>query len=216
MGRTKAPRAPAVEDRSVSSSLEPDAVEVALAAHLARDEHPEAATLALRSYGPALLSYLFGVLRDRALAEEAFADFSEQLWRSISGFRGECSFRSWAYRLAWHTALRTLKDPYRRRGRRLETEELSALVEAIRTATPLHLQTDAKSAVDGLRQALEPEERALLILRLDRGLSWKEIAGVLAESQGTSVPEAALRKRFERIKSKLRVLAERAGLLAPK
>ena len=51
------------------------------------------------------------------------------------------------------------------------------------------------------------------MLRVDRGLSWGEVALVLADEQGEPVEESALRKRFERLKDKLAERARQEGLL---
>jgi RNA polymerase sigma-70 factor, ECF subfamily len=192
-----------------------DPVEDAISGHLDRAELHEAATQALQAYGPAIFAYLVGILRDRDLADEAFCEFSEQLWRSIKLFRRECPFRAWAYKLAWCSAVHAMKDPYRRRGRRLESHELSQLVDSIRSATPMHVRTTVKDQFEVLRRSLEPEERALLILRVDRRLSWKEITIALATEEG-SPGEPALRKRYERIKVKLRELAAQSGIVPQK
>jgi rhodanese-related sulfurtransferase len=61
-----------------------------------------------------------------------------------------------------------------------------------------------------IRAALTPEEQTLLVLRLEREFSWREVAEVLAED-GRPPPEAELRERFERIKEKLGRMAERKG-----
>lgn len=198
--------------------VEWDATEERILAALDRGAPAEAATVALRAYGPGIFAYLVVVLRDRVMAEEAFADFGEQLWKAIGGFRRECSFRAWAYRIAWCSAVHALRDPYRRRGRRLETREVSEILAPIRTQTARWLETESKSQLEELRASLEPAERALLVLRLDRRLSWSEIARALQEDGDgeTLATDAALRKRFERIKEKLRLLAEERGLLAPK
>jgi RNA polymerase sigma-70 factor (ECF subfamily) len=176
----------------------------------------DAATSALRAYGPGIFAYLVAVLRDRQMAEETFADFGEQLWKGIAGFRRECPFRAWAYRIAWCSAVHALRDPYRRRGRRLETREVSEILEPIRTRTARWLETHSKSQLEELRASLEPEERALLILRLDRRLSWREVARALAEDGAEPATDAVLRKRFERIKERLRALAEARGLIEPR
>jgi len=63
-----------------------------------------------------------------------------------------------------------------------------------------------------LRASLEPEERTLLILRLDREMSWNEVAEVLSV-EGGPVDAAAVRKRFERVKDKLAKLAKKQGLI---
>jgi RNA polymerase sigma-70 factor (ECF subfamily) len=175
--------------------------------HLVRGELHEAATEGIRGYGPEILGYLAGVLRDEDRAYEIFAQFSEDLWAGLSAFRGECSFRTWAYTLAWNAAQRHANEAYRRRVRRLETTEISKIVEEVRSSTLPRLRDLASR----LRRGLDPAEETLLILRVDRGLSWKEVAQVLS-SPDEPVDEASLRKRFERVKEKLRRMAELQGL----
>jgi RNA polymerase sigma-70 factor (ECF subfamily) len=52
----------------------------------------------------------------------------------------------------------------------------------------------------------------LLYLRIDQEMSWKGVAQVLA-ADGRVREEQALRKRFERIKERLRRIAKQEGLL---
>jgi RNA polymerase sigma-70 factor (ECF subfamily) len=180
---------------------------------LDRGDHAGAATVLVREYGPQLLGYLCSVLRSEADAGEVFSMFSEDLWRGLPGFRRECPVRVWSYRLAWHAAARFLRDPYRGRGRRLETTELSRLVEEVRSSAFLGRDQARQATLERLREGLSPDERALLVLRVDRGLSWGEAALVLADEQEAPVEEAALRKRFERLKEKLAERARTEGLL---
>ena len=180
---------------------------------LDRGDHAGAATFVVREYGPQLLGYLCSVLRSEADAGEVFSMFSEDLWKGLPGFRRECPVRVWCYRLAWHAAARFLRDPYRGRGRRLETTELSRIVEEVRSSVFLGRDQARQATLDRLRSGLTPDERTLLVLRLDRGLSWAEVALVLAEELGKPVDEAALRKRFERLKDKLAARAREEGLL---
>src|SRR5262252_9332737 len=98
-----------------------------------------AAELGVRHYGPELYGYLTVVLRDEGLAAEAFSQLGEDLWRGLPSFRRESSFRTWAYKLALHAALRIARDPYRKRAAPLETHALSAVVEQVRTQTAAHL-----------------------------------------------------------------------------
>jgi RNA polymerase sigma-70 factor (ECF subfamily) len=171
-----------------------------------------AAEAVVRDHGPQILGYLVSVLRNDAEAADVFSQFTEDLWRGLPGFRGECPLRVWAYRLAWHAAARHLRDPYRARGRRLETTELGRIAEEVRSSLLLGKREARQRGVDRLRARLEPDEQTLLVLRLDRALSWREVATVLAED-GAPVDEAALRKRFERLKDKLARMAREEGLL---
>jgi RNA polymerase sigma-70 factor (ECF subfamily) len=191
---------------------EAKALEERIAAGLDAGDLQAAATEAVRGYGPEILGYLVAVMRDDEAAYEVFSQFSEDLWRGLSAFRRESSFRTWAYKLAWHATKRYRRDAFRRRAQPLETTQISKIAAEVRSSTIMYLKTQVKDGVAKLRESLDPQDQTLLILRVDRNLPWSEVAHVMAE-QDQKVDEAALRKRFERLKVKLRKLAEQEGLL---
>jgi len=178
---------------------------------LARGDAEAAATETIRGYGPQILGYLTRVLRSPDDAADAFSLFSEQLWKGMAGFEGRSSVRVWAYRVAWSAALRVTEEAWRRRRERLRTSMASRLAAEVLT----HAAGEPRpaDALDALRAELAPDERALLVLRLDQRLAWREVAEVLSDD-GAPVDEAALRKRFERLKEKLGRLARQRGLVA--
>ncbi len=184
-------------------------LEAKIGALLERGDLAGAATEALRGYGPQLLGWLRASLRDEDQAADVFSQFAEDMWHGLPSFRRAGEFRVWAYRLAWHAAARQMRSPYQRRGRRLRTTEISRLADSVRSSAPAE---DRSSALEQLRESLDPFERTLLILRVDKQLSWREVAEVLAESEDLVLEEAALRKRFERIKRKLIERARAGGL----
>ena len=173
-----------------------------------------AATEALRGYGPEILGFLYAALGNQADAREAFSLFSETLWRGLPGLRWQSTFRTWAYALARAALGRALRDPARR-GRMVhlsQAPEVFLQTQLGRTVTAPHLRSEVKSQVRRLRMALDPDDQTILTLRVDRGMSWREIAMVMA---GTDAPEtevarqsAALRKRFERLKLRLKSLVQ--------
>lgn len=183
-----------------------------IAAHLAAGEHEAAVTKTIEGHGPNIVGYLCAVLRDDDAALDVFGHFCEQLWKSIGAFRGESAFRTWVYTLVMRSVSHYRRDGFRRRGRPLVTSEAAKLVDELRSRTPPYQRSEVKDSIARLREALEPEEQALLFLRVDQGLSWGEVAAVLSEA-GEPVEPAALRKRFERAKARLRKLAEAEGLL---
>jgi RNA polymerase sigma-70 factor (ECF subfamily) len=187
-------------------------VEARIAERLAASDLREAAALVIRSYGPQILGYLCALLRDEEAAHDVFSQFAEDLWNGLPGFRGEASARVWAWRLAWHAAARYARDPYHRRGRRLATEEVSHLAEEVRSVPTAVWADDRGRKLEALRATLTPDEQTLLVLRLDKALPWSEIAFVLS-APGAPVEEAALRKRFERVKEKLARRAREEGLV---
>ena len=180
-----------------------------------------AATLAIEHYGPELLGFVSHLLRDPDAGAEAFAEFSEVFWRSLPSFEWRCSMRTWVYKLARRTAIQ-----HQRRERRQQhaaitrPSQLTAAIDRVRTATAAHLRTDVKDRFQALRGKLSSEDQTLLILRVDRGLNWRELAEVLLESHEDRptdkqlVTEAArLRKRYQLAKARVRELLEQEGLL---
>lgn len=189
-----------------------DNLEKVIADHLAAGDLRAAATAALTGLGPQIFGYLAARLRDDDAASEVFGQFCEALWKSIATFRGESSFKTWAYRLVERSISRFHRDGFRRRGQPLGSDEVSAIAEQVRSQTPAFQRTEVKDRFADLRASLDPDEQTLLFLRVDQDLSWNDVAAVIAE-QGEPVDVAALRKRFERAKLKLRKLAEQAGLI---
>ncbi len=170
-----------------------------------------AATLAIRRLGPEVLGYLERIVDDRDDARDVFETFAEDLWRWLPSWRGEGSLRTAAYRIAWHAAARFRREAWRRRHERLRTTMASRVAASI-TSPESRLAAAEPSPLDRLRMSLDPAEQTLLVLRVDRELSWSEVAEVLS-ADGEPLDAAAVRKRFERTKDKLARLARGAGLL---
>lgn len=51
--------------------------------------------------------------------------------------------------------------------------DLADAAEAVRTRTAEYLRTEVKDRIAKLRDSLDPEDRTLLILRVDRKLGWR-------------------------------------------
>lgn len=174
-----------------------------------------ATTLAIRQYGPELLGYLHAITRDHDLAHEVFAIACERLWAALPSFRWESSLRTWTYAIARRVLWKLDATPARRPGNCLPASMLDSVAEVQRTTTAAYQRTDVKDAFRELRASLDPLDHELLILRLDRGMSWKDIARATADDDATDVDQraATLRKRFERVKHELRELAVARALL---
>ncbi len=167
------------------------------------------ATEALRALGPEILRFLRSVLRDEEDAADAFSHFAESLWKGLSSFRGESSLRTWAFRIAWNSALNLRNDAWHRHGRRFATGEASKIAEDIRTKTVVRVARQ-RDELEKLRQTLSAEDQSLLALRLDREFSWEEIAEILS-ADGKPVQALTLMKRFERLKKRLTEMVTKQG-----
>jgi RNA polymerase sigma-70 factor (ECF subfamily) len=181
-----------------------------------------AATAALDAYSSEVLNFLIARLRAQSDGEEAFAMFAEDLWKGLPGFEFRCSVRGWLYTLARNAANRYATAPQNRRNRNLSFTGHVSLADVIvraRSQTHVHKRTEVKHRVRELRKQLPIEDQTLLILHVDRGLPWRELAMVMheqgerLEGEELARESARLRKRFERVKAELRELAIAAGLL---
>jgi RNA polymerase sigma-70 factor (ECF subfamily) len=181
-----------------------------------------ATSAALRGYGTEIFAFLVSLLRSEPDAAEVFGAFSERVWKGIRRFGWESSFRTWAYTVA-RNAARTQRAGAKARAARFaalpEGSELAEIAEQIRTETRSYLKTRARDAMAKLRDSLAENERTLLTLRIDRNLSWQDLARVLHD--GETPPSdaelerssAQLRKRFQRLKARIVEMGLREGIL---
>ena len=186
-----------------------------------REEWNRAATLALEAYGSEVLGFLLTQFRDSEQAADVFSEFSEQFWHSLPQFEWRCSPRTWAYKLARNAASR-YRHGERHHARAVQLtrpSELSQAVERVRSRTSDYLRTEVKDRFQQLREELPQDDQALLVLRVDRDMSWLELAEVMldgeskADAPSLKKEAARLRKRYQLVKERLRDMARSAGLL---
>ena len=195
------------------TEVEAPDVEAELRALCGEQRWRDAATWIVQRYGRELLSYVVAIARSEADGAEAFSQFTEDLWRGLPRFRWQSSARTWCYTLARNALFRVRRTA--RRGSPMvalsDAPEVAQLAEQVRSVTITYLRSQVKDAVAELRERLDPDDQAILILRVDRKLAWLDVARALAGEDELSDAElqrrsAALRQRFGRIKSDLRKL----------
>lgn len=181
----------------------------------------EAATAVLTLYGDEILSFIHSRSRDRIDSDEAFAMFAEDLWNGLPSFGWRSSVRTWAYTVARNATIRYASSSHRRAARNLRLScpgAVAALVDQVRNTTECYKRTAVKDRFRALRQQLDIEDQTLLTLRVDRNMSWRELAQTLSGNVDLDEPtiereSARLRKAFERVKRELKRLSESEGLL---
>jgi len=187
-----------------------------------RGDTSAAAAILIRGYGPEIMGFLATRLGDDQGAEEAFAVFSEDIVRGLPEFEWRASARTWSYVVARNAANKFAGERRQRHDTSLEGSAKHAVDEAatpIRTNTVPYLRTGVKDQYRVLREQLSTEDRTLLILRMDRDLSWRSVTTILSDAGESTAEadlfreEARLRKRLELIKNQLRRLAEQQGLI---
>jgi RNA polymerase sigma-70 factor (ECF subfamily) len=192
--------------------------ETELAALIRERAFDRVATQSLDHYGAELYGFLVSLVGHEPDAAEVFAQVSEDFWSGIPSFASRCSVRTWLYVLARNAAARFRRSPWNRGARRTGDARLDDFVASARSRTQPWLRTEVKDRFRALRESLDPDDRALLILRVDRALPWQDIARVMLgdEIVGEEAQErevARLTKRFQLLKEDLRRRAKEAGLI---
>lgn len=186
---------------------------------LGKPDAAGASARVIRDLGPEVLGFLSGVLGNHQDADEVFALVCVRVWHGIAGFHWRCSLRTWVYVIARNETARFRRKARRQAEKFVTPSALDDVVADVRSATWSTLRSVARDRVLALRDELSTQDRALLILRVDRELPWEEIALTFLPEEEHGSQEsirresARLRKRFELIRKKLRRLAQEQGIV---
>ena len=113
------------------------------------------------------------------------------MFQKLDQFNGQSKLETWLYRLATNEALQHLRHSKRR--------ATTPLVSEPATADPDECgATEEAQLLETAMSRLEPELRAILLLKEQQGLSYREIA----ESVG--IPEGTVGSRLNRARKELR------------
>lgn len=171
---------------------EPDA---ALAAECVSGD-TTAFDLLYERYSGYVYNTCLGMLGDPDDARDAMQETFVQVYRSLSGFRGQSAFCTWVYRIAINKCL----DMVRRKPRH-RTEPLDWFREAAAPTRDHTIEQKVRQTI--LR--LKPDQRAVLVLFHFQQLSYTEIA----EALGCSLD--LVRTRLHRARKAFREIYEDGG-----
>lgn len=191
-------------------------VEAELGSLLVAGTYDRALELALEAYGAELFGFIIHVVGNDSAADDVFAQTAEDLWNGLPRFERRSSVRTWMYALARHAAARYRRSPWQRA--RTGESAIDQHIAQARSRTAPWLRTEVKDRWRSLRDELDPDDRTLLVLRVDRDLPWNDIALVLTDDEDPTPAAldrvaARLRKRFQLLKTELRERARAAGLV---
>lgn len=132
----------------------------------------------LREYGPALSRLAFGYERVPSLREELMQEIALAIWQALPHFRGECSERTFVYRIGHN---RGLTHACRRRPEHEPLDELPQRLEPVDRKPHPEDQIAKTQERHRLRSAIQDlplAYRQVVMLMLEE-LSHAEIAEVL-------------------------------------
>ena len=159
-------------------------------AGLAADGDDGAFALLVARHSGLVRAVSFEVLGSQE-AQDACQEAWTRVWLAIGGFRGESSFTTWLYRIAFNTCLSARSKGERRRFREGAASDASSTLAAYNDDPEAVFAAveQAEEAREILLEALprvRKEHRAALVLHHVEGFSYAEVAEVLGVPQGTA------------------------------
>jgi RNA polymerase sigma-70 factor (ECF subfamily) len=160
----------------------------------------------------------FRLLNDQADASDVLQEVFLKVFRNIGHFRGDCSLRTWLYRIAVNESHNRRRWLFRHRrgetGIETAAEDSESwekpLFDNSETPFDFTMNREAQLLLEEGLAAINPVYRAALVLREVEDMSYEEIAEILEISLGT------VKSRIVRGREALRhYLAQRLDPAAP-
>lgn len=148
---------------------------------------------AVEAFGPALVRLARAYEPDEDQRRDLLQDVHLALWRSFAAYAGQCSIRTWVYRVAHNTAISA-----RLRRRRARLVSLAALDDVAAPDDPEGEVDEARvlARLHALIRSLAPPDDQVILLYLE-----EEDAASIAEITGLSA--GAVATRIHRVKQLL-------------
>jgi RNA polymerase sigma-70 factor (ECF subfamily) len=150
----------------------------------------------LERHLPALRRLAWSYTRDPQQREDLFQEIAVALWKALPNFRGDCSERTYVYRVAHNTALRFVVS-----HRELAVREqgpIEGVIEPVSTDNPEReaIRNQRRYRLWQAVQSLPMVDRQIAVLHLE-GLSTADIMDV------TGFSEAMIAMRLSRLRRRL-------------
>ena len=157
----------------------------------------QAFALLIAQYSQPIYSLIARSLRDPSEAADVTQEVFVKVFRSIRGFHGDASLRTWIYRIALHETSNQQRWWNRHKRQELpidapienEEGECTCMAETLATgdASPFEqaLRTETRQRVEAALRLLPDAYREVVVLREIEGFGYEEIAEILNVNLGT-------------------------------
>ena len=166
---------------------------------LCKQQDQEALRVLFKRHERPVYNMLLRMLSSREDAEEALAEVFVKVWRAAAGFKGDCKFTTWLYKITANTA----RDYLRSRMTRQEVSMDEVMIEDIEAPQSASPEAAAINAEDRARivaamARLSEEDRLLISLYHFQELDYDEIAEI------SGIPPGNLKVKLFRARQRLR------------
>lgn len=154
---------------------------------------------AIREFGRALDRLAAGYEADPEKRHDLRQDIHLQLWRSLEGFDGRCSLKTWTFRVAHNTAVSYVNRERRKNTGFVGLEEIEGTARGETREPDIDRQRALQQLSDFIRQ-LKPLDRQIMISYLEEMdlATIAEITGLSPANVGMKIHriKAILASRF--------------------
>ena len=149
-----------------------------------REGDEAALSLLVRRHQDAALGVALAITRDEDAAYDVLQDAFLKAFRGLDGFRGDASFRTWLLSITANEAKGALRKTKRRRETALDAVgpvETGGKDPAERAAL-----ADETRRARAMLEQLPEKQRMSVSLRIEEGMSFREIGEVIGSSEGAA------------------------------
>jgi RNA polymerase sigma-70 factor (ECF subfamily) len=168
----------------VSDDERREGVSDAALVHESRRGDPSAFGALVERHHEAVYRLALSIVGDTDVAQDVAQDAFVKALRGLAGFRGDATFRSWLLTIATNEARAML----RRKGRRRESalEDVPAISAGDRSPEEEAIEGDDSARARRMLARLPEKQRLAVSLRVDEGLSFREIGEIIGSSEGAA------------------------------
>lgn len=157
----------------------------------------------LDKYSRPVYSIILKIIRNREDAEELTQDVFMKVFKHLPSFKGECSFSTWIYRIAYNTAI---SETRKKKHEFLAIEDTVINNVTEQEITAMMEETDSYEQTEKLDAALAqlaPDERAIILLFYMREKTADEVAAI------TGLTVSNVKVKLHRIRKKLYIILKK-------
>lgn len=151
-------------------------------------------------YSKQVYAWIFRVVQNKEDAEELTEDVFIKVFQKLDSFRGESSFGTWLYRIAYTLSISAVRKKKVEYLAIEETQLSNVSEEEVMASLGQYGLSEQLDLLDWALEQLSPDDRALILLFYKEDKSLEELALI------TGMSLANVKVKLHRIRKKLYVL----------
>jgi RNA polymerase sigma-70 factor, ECF subfamily len=161
-------------------------------------------------YHRAMISFLFRMVRNQAVAEELAQEVFLRVYRSRESYRAEAKFTTWLYRIATNLAVNHARDTRHERTAQTvyldapdeETGSTPDVADDEPTVEQRLMRDERMAAIRDQVMSLPERQRMAVLMHKYQGMDYKQIGEVLKLSE--SATKSLLFRAYQTLREKLK------------